>query len=269
MHSKCMQWQLQVHPETASYICHFKNKWNEQCTLVILQVEIISSLQPKLHCLSVIIPRVAVNLPVLKRRPTATTSLAVWISIGWYRFAAQKSGKTMLLTTAMLNWKLQYCRVPLTHRPFGRRTSICNYKSLVSVLDKHEAIQMNGKSTCKLSTMVSSSSEDLTKLADVSTLVCRSYSTSMPEHANHLVFPTHNIFPVIISAMTEVETKWSNHSIITFEWSKWDNILRQICSKFSTEFIQEISTRTIQFAEFLIKRMDQVHASWLKKYRES
>jgi len=75
------------------------------------------------------------------------------------------------------------------------------------VLDKHAAVQINGKSTYKLSTMVSSSSEDLTKLADVSTLVCRSYSTSMPEHANHLVFPTHTIFPVIISAMTEVETK--------------------------------------------------------------
>jgi hypothetical protein len=75
------------------------------------------------------------------------------------------------------------------------------------VLDKHAAVQINGKSTCKLSTMVSSSSEDLTKLADVSTLVCRSYSTSMPEHANQLVFPTHTIFSVIISAMTEVETK--------------------------------------------------------------
>jgi hypothetical protein len=60
-----------------------------------------------------------------------------------------------------------------------------------------EHYKMNGKPTCKFSTTAFSSSEDLTKLADVSTLVCRSYSISMPEHANHLVFPMQNIFQVI------------------------------------------------------------------------
>lgn len=69
--------------------------------------------------------------------------------------------------------------------------------------------------------------------------------------------------------MTDVEIKWSNYSIVTVKWSKGDNTLGQIRSKFHTEFIQEIPTRAIQFAEFLIKRMNQAHANWVKKDNES
>lgn len=47
------------------------------------------------------------------------------------------------------------------------------------------------------------------------------------------------------------------------ETTLWAN-LKQV----HTEFIHEISTRAIQFAEFLIKRMNQVHASWVKKRSE-
>jgi hypothetical protein len=46
-----------------------------QCTLLILHVETISSLQSSLLGLSINIPPVAINLPDLKIRPTDNTSL--------------------------------------------------------------------------------------------------------------------------------------------------------------------------------------------------
>lgn len=46
-----------------------------QCTLLVLQVETLSSLQSSLLGLSVNIPLVAINLADLKTRPTDNTSL--------------------------------------------------------------------------------------------------------------------------------------------------------------------------------------------------
>jgi hypothetical protein len=54
------------------------------------------------------------------------------------------------------------------------------------------------KPTCKSLLILLSSSEYLTKLADVNTLVHRPYFISMPEHANRRIFPMHNI-KIIIS----------------------------------------------------------------------
>jgi hypothetical protein len=73
-----------------------------QRTLVILQVEITSSLQLSSLVLSVTTPLVAINLPDLWTRPTATTSPQGLICTLSLICAIQVQQKSVIVMTAML-----------------------------------------------------------------------------------------------------------------------------------------------------------------------